>query len=92
MRSVFNYNARRKAPIAATIRARVKRGTLELMEKIDIPEGKEVSVTIIEAPAIRDLDAFSRSAGSWKGTIDAETLIENIYADRLYSTRPVPRL
>ena len=77
---------------ASTIRARVTRGMLELLEKVDLPEGKEVSVTIIETPPIRDLEAFRRSAGSWKGTIDAEALIENIYADRLRLTRPIPRL
>jgi predicted DNA-binding antitoxin AbrB/MazE fold protein len=34
--------------MSGTIRARVKRGMLELLEKIDIPEDTEVSVTIIE--------------------------------------------
>ena len=36
--------------MAGTVRARVKRGMLELLEKIDLPEGKEVSVTILETP------------------------------------------
>jgi len=75
-----------------TIRARVKGGKLEPLEKIDLPEGKEVLVTILRVPASRDAEAFRRSAGSWKGTIDAEELIRNIYADRLISTRPVPKL
>ena len=35
---------------------------------------------------------LERSAGGWKGTIDADELIKNIYADRLISTRPEPRL
>ena len=78
--------------MAGTVRARMKRGMLELLEKVDIPEGREVSVTILEKPAGRDLAAFGRAAGSWKDTVDADALIENIYADRLYSTRPVPRL
>jgi len=30
-----------------TIRARVKRGVLEPLEKVDLPEGKEVLVTIM---------------------------------------------
>lgn len=78
--------------MAGTVRARMRRGTLELLEKVDLPEGTEVMVTILETPPVRDLEAFRRAAGSWKGTIDAEALIENIYADRLLSTRPVPRL
>lgn len=75
-----------------TIRARVKGGKLEPLEKVDLPEGKEVLITILRRPASRDLDAFRRSFGSWKGTIDAEELIRNIYADRLISTRPEPKL
>jgi len=76
--------------MAGTIRARVKCGMLELLEKVDLPEGKEVSVTILETP--KSADGLRRSAGGWKGLIDAEKLIENIYADRLIATRPVPRL
>ena len=78
--------------MAGTVRARMRGGVLELLEKVDIPEGKEVNVTILEKPAGRDLEAFRRAAGSWKDTVDADALIENIYADRLYSTRPVPRV
>ena len=70
-----------------TIRARVKGGKLEPLDKIDLPEGKEVLVTILRVPASKDAEAFRRSAGSWKGTIDAEELIRNIYADRLNFTR-----
>lgn len=71
------------------IRARVKGGVIEPLEQIDLPEGQEVMVTIL-APT--DREAFQRSAGQWKGTLDAEALIRDIYADRLISTRPVPNL
>ena len=37
-----------------TIRARVRRGMLELLEQVDLPEGKEVTVTIYNVP--RKLD------------------------------------
>ncbi len=59
--------------------------------KVDLPEGKEGSVTILETPAAKS-DGLKRSAGAWKGLVDAEKLIENIYANRRISTRPVPRL
>ena len=71
------------------IRARVKGGVIEPLEQIDLPEGQEVMVTIL-APT--DHRAFQRSAGQWKGTLDSEALIRNIYADRLVPTRPVPNL
>jgi predicted DNA-binding antitoxin AbrB/MazE fold protein len=83
---------RRNGRMADTIRARVKAGMLELLEKVDLPEGTEVTVTIREdAPAL-DREAFRRSAGGWKDTVDADTLITNIYTSRLVSTRPVPKL
>ena len=78
--------------MGGAIRVRIRDGRLEPLEKVDLPEGKEVTITILDAPAERDFEAFRRSAGGWKGTIDAEALIRNIYADRLISTRPEPRL
>ena len=68
-----------------SIRARVKDGKLEPLEKIDLPEGKEVLVTILRVPTSEDAEAFRRSAGAWKGTLDAEDLIERIYRNRLGS-------
>ena len=65
---------------------------LEPLETIDLSEGKEVTITILDVPSERDFEAFRRSAWGWKGTSDAEALIRNIYADRLIPTRPVPRL
>jgi len=78
--------------MSGTIRARVNGGILEPLEKVDLPEGEEVTVTIIRTSSNLDFEAFSRSAGGWKGTIDAEKLIRDIYADRLVSTRTAPHL
>jgi predicted DNA-binding antitoxin AbrB/MazE fold protein len=75
-----------------TIRVRIRGGMLEPLEKVDLPEGQEIMITILDVPAERDFEAFRRAAGGWKGTIDAEALIRNIYADRLVSIRPEPRL
>ena len=84
--------------MAGTIRARVGRGVLELLEKVDLPEGKEVSVTILDTISTKPSDgsgmreALDATAGAWKGLIDAEELKRNIYEDRLLSTRPTPKL
>lgn len=75
-----------------TIRARFSKGVIKPLEKIDMSEGKEVSVTIIDLPSVSEEDAFERAAGSWKGTIDVRRLIKNIYNDRLLSTRKEPKL
>ena len=78
--------------MARTIRARVKGGVLEPLEKLDLAENQEVTLTIVSIPSAPDAEAFQRAAGAWKGTLDAEELIRNIYADRLASTRPAPQL
>jgi predicted DNA-binding antitoxin AbrB/MazE fold protein len=70
----------------------VKQGLLEPLEAIDIPDGTEVTVTIVDVPSAEDFEAFRRAAGSWKGTLDADELLRNIYADRRIATRPEPRL
>jgi len=81
--------------MGGTIRARVKGGVLEPLEKTDLPEGKEVLITVIgvaEDAEDADDEAFLRSAGSWKGLIDAERFIRDIYEDRLVHTRKEPKL
>ena len=81
MKTVTNTQKRRD-PIAGTIRARFANGVLEPLETLNLHEGKEVTITILDVPSARDVDAFRRSAGGWKGTIDAEEFIKHIYADR----------
>jgi hypothetical protein len=78
--------------MGTTIRARVKGKMLEILGNVNLPEGKEVTVTVMEVPSREDREAFRAAAGAWKGTLDAEALIRNIYNDRLLSTRPEPRL
>ncbi|MDP2937448.1 MAG: antitoxin family protein [Dehalococcoidia bacterium] len=77
---------------ATTIRARYSKGVIEPLEEIDIAEGKEVTITIVEAPPEYEGNDFEKSAGGWRGTVDAEKLIRDIYADRLVSTRWKPKL
>ncbi|MGB7291036.1 MAG: antitoxin family protein [Thermodesulfobacteriota bacterium] len=78
--------------MARTFKARFSKGVIKPLEKVDVDEGKEITVTIVDFPAKATADAFARSAGKWKGTIDAEELIKNIYADRFVSTRPEVKL
>ena len=78
--------------MGGTIRVRVRRGVLEPVEKLDLAEGKEVTITILDVPSKDDADAFRHSFGGWKGTIDAEELIRKIRESREVATRPEPRL
>ena len=75
------------------VRARFVNGRLEPADHLDLPEGAEVTITIVELAGLKDREErFRRAAGSWRGIIDAEELIRNIYADRLLNTRPEPKL
>ena len=78
--------------MGGTIRARFRNGVLEPLERVDAKEGEVVTITIIRLPTRTAAGGFERSAGGWKGLVDAEELKRNIYADRLISTRPEPRL
>jgi predicted DNA-binding antitoxin AbrB/MazE fold protein len=75
-----------------TMRARIQNGNLVPGEKLNLPEGKEVELMITEIPSEEDVEKSQRAAGGWKGLVDAENLIRNIYRDRLVRTRPKPRL
>lgn len=67
-----------------TLRARVRGGVLEPLEKIDLPEGKEVVVSIEEVPERTEADrALARAWGGWKGLVDADALIRELYELRL---------
>jgi predicted DNA-binding antitoxin AbrB/MazE fold protein len=93
MRSkTVTHNKNRRETMAGTIRARFANGVLEPLERLDVPDGEVLTITIIRLPAAEKPGGLERSAGGWKGTIDADELIKNIYADRLISTRPEPRL
>ena len=79
--------------MAREIRAKFSKGKIEPLEELDLEEGEEVRVIIPDRPrAERMIAALRASAGGWKGLVDGEELKRNIYADRLISTRPEPKL
>jgi predicted DNA-binding antitoxin AbrB/MazE fold protein len=83
---------KRRDAMAGTIRARFANSVLEPLERLDMPEGEVLTITIIGLPVKEGGGGLERSAGGWKGLIDAEELKHHIYADRLIATRPEPRL
>jgi len=76
------------------IKAKFLNGVIKPLEKLNIKEGEEITVTIKEAPTetMRTIEALRKSFGVWKGLIDAEKLKKDIYEDRLIRTRPEPKL
>jgi predicted DNA-binding antitoxin AbrB/MazE fold protein len=74
-------------------RAKFSRGKIEPLEEVDLKEGDEVRVIIPDhAKGKRLIEALRATAGGWKDLVDGEELKRNIYADRLISTRPEPKL
>ncbi len=63
---------------ATTIRARYSKGIIEPLEQVEIAEGREITITIVETSLESEDDDFEKSAGGWEGTIDAEKLIRDI--------------
>lgn len=55
------------------------------------PAGPQTTCSPSGRPGRGDAEAFRRAAAGWRGTVDADTLIHNIYPDRLVPTRSKPR-
>ncbi len=47
-----------------TVKARFSKGVIKPLEKVEIEEGKEITITIVEAPSKQKLGAFKKSAGA----------------------------
>ncbi len=73
------------------IRARYRNGLIEPLEEIDLADGTEITITVSESPGLSE-DGLNRSFGGWKGLIDAEEFLRDVYADRQVSTRQEVKL
>ena len=66
--------------MARQIKGRFSNGKIEPLEKTDLKEGDEVIITLPrEMPAT---GAFERAAGGWKGTLDFDGYLKDLYASR----------
>ncbi len=61
--------------MSRTIRAKYRRGVFEPIEPVRLDEEEEVEITLPE-PTKEDVDAFLRSAGSWKDIVPEEFIAE----------------
>jgi predicted DNA-binding antitoxin AbrB/MazE fold protein len=77
---------------ARTIRARFHHGAFEPLERIEIPEGKEVTLAVMSPDSNRPSDWLGRSSGSWQSLVDAEQLKHDIAESRALPPRAEPRL
>jgi len=78
--------------VEKTVKAKFSKGMIEPLEKVEIREGEEITISILEASPkpvkISFSEALKKTAGGWKGLIDCDKLIRNIYNDRHITTRP----
>ena len=74
--------------MAKQIRGRFSKGKIEPLEKTDLKEGDEVIITLPEEkPAA---GAFERAAGGWKGTLDFDAYLKDLYSSRRRQSPEVP--
>jgi predicted DNA-binding antitoxin AbrB/MazE fold protein len=72
-----------------TIRAKFSKGVIKPLEKLELEEGEEITVTILDLPESRpEEDPLDATAGAWVGLIDAEKFERDIYESRKAGTKP----
>ncbi len=71
------------------IKARFSNGKIEPLEDVDLKEGEEVTVTITEKPSEKSKEAFRRAAGAWKGSLDFDAYLRDLYDNRREQSRDV---
>jgi len=74
-----------------TIKARYRNGVIEPLEKMDIEDGAEITITVSES-VTTGADGIKKSFGGWKGLVDAEQFLKDIYESRKISIRPEVKL
>ncbi len=74
-----------------TIKARYRNGVIEPLEKMDIEDGAEITITVSK-PITTGAEGIKKCFGGWKGLIDADQFLKDIYESRKISTRPEVKL
>lgn len=85
--------------MTTTIRARMKGGIIEPLDRVDLPEGQDMMITILIPPSTADREAFRHSAEGgrarffrWFPLLDRKTsiCISKIESWRSLGTQSVP--
>ena len=73
-----------------TIRAKFTGGALKPLERLDLEEGAEVTVSIEDSlPSDEVIRALRATAGTWKGKHNPDELKRMLYEARLAGSRQV---
>lgn len=77
-----------------TIKAKYRNGVIEPLEKIDIAEDAEITITIDVLPFISEEERWKKflsAAGGWKDIVD-DGFLDEIYRQRSVRNRPEVKL
>ena len=75
------------------LKARFRNGIIEPLEELELVDGQEITVVILDIPNPSEIsDALRDSAGAWADLVDGERLKKNIYDSRSSNPRPESRL
>ena len=78
-----------------TIKAKFSQGVIKPLEKLDIQDGTEISVTIVKTTDLSENERLKRAksaAGAWKDIPETEELKQIIYESRRTGSRIEPDL
>ena len=65
------------------IRARFSNGKIEPLEALELSEGQEIVILVMDVPQeTMSKDPFDRAAGAWQGTLDFEGYLKDLHASR----------
>ena len=74
--------------MAQSVKATYEDGVLKPSQTLDLDEGESVVVTISgRRITAKDIEASRSSAGAWRGKVDAERLIRDLYQARIDGSR-----
>ena len=66
MKHLRRSKSKRVKTVGGTVRALLKDGRLEPLERIDLPEGKEVTIMVLDVSSL-DAEAFRRAGRQLEG-------------------------
>jgi len=65
------------------IRARYSGGVIEPLEKLELKDGQEIIISVKEVPSLEiTIKALKSTAGAWKGNLDFEAYLKDLYTSR----------
>ena len=64
-------------------KGKFSKGKIEPLEPLNLREGQEVTITLGEEEGpLAAGDVLARSAGAWKGTLDFDKYLKDLYSAR----------